>query len=106
MGMEAIRKNLARHGITWEQKCWLVFQYQEGNCPLCLRPLTIEEAVIDHCHVCIQSGTHQAGRGCKLCIRGALHGICNSPVLMWLERFPHLQNDFVKAYLERRPFSL
>ena len=98
------RDNLRRHGITWEEKCWLVYVHQNNACSLCLRPLTVEGAVIDHHHDCLQAGTHQRGRGCRKCIRGALHMACNSPVLMVIEKNPHLQNDFIRVYLAGRPF--
>ena len=99
--LDNTRKNLARYGITWEEKCWLVYQFQKGFCALCLASLSVGEAAVDHFHGC---GTHKPEDGCKKCIRGALHGMCNSPVLMYMERFPHLQSEHVRDYLARRPF--
>lgn len=102
--LSAVRKHLKRHGISWEQKMWLLHGLQKGLCALCLSPLSSELAVLDHDHGCSQAGVHKTKAGCPSCIRGCLCSICNSPVLLYLERFPHLQNDFIKAYLARRPF--
>lgn len=102
--LSSARKNLKRHGITWEEKCWLLVTHQGGRCALCLSSLSVEDAVVDHFHGCVQSGTHKYSAGCRNCIRGALCSVCNSPVLLYLERFSHLQNDFVRDYLAHRPF--
>jgi len=102
---EAHKTTFKRHGITMQEKSWLVYVHQKGNCPICLEPMIYESAHIDHDHSCPYSGTHPKNGSCKNCIRGAVHGICNSPVLMWLERYPHLQNDFIRAYLAGRPFN-
>jgi hypothetical protein len=105
------------HGITWEEKCWLVSGYQRGICPLCLEPIDTKGANTDHCHDCENKENHlvrdllssdgtrrKREYGCKLCIRGALHAKCNGRMLPYLEKYPHLQNDVVKEYLRRRPF--
>jgi len=100
-----LRRDIARHGITWEQKSWLVFGYQGGLCPICQEPLELKGAHIDHFHGCSQSALHKkADAGCPNCIRGALHRYCNGSIVFSLEKYPHLQNDFVKQYLSRRPF--
>lgn len=97
----SVRKNLSLHGITWEEKAWLLYTFQDGFCAICKDPLDISKAVIDHFHGC---PAHKPQYGCKSCIRGALCVICNSPILMKLEEKEHLQNEYVRAYLARRPF--
>lgn len=98
------RKHLKLHGISWEEKCWLLYDQQSGKCAICLQPLEVDKGVVDHDHGCRLSGTHRGGAGCRECIRGVLCFVCNSPVLMYMERYPHLQNAFVGLYLARRPF--
>jgi hypothetical protein len=102
--VSASRKNLSRHGITWEEKCWLVYRHQYGLCALCQNPILPEKAVIDHSHECLRKGDHYQGRGCKECIRGALCSTCNTPVLSRLESCPWLYSPYVTAYLAGRPF--
>lgn len=91
-------------------KIWLVDVYQQGICPVCLRRLIISEASLDHDHECVNRAAHKTQShveyGCKRCIRGAVHNQrCNWHFLGVLERYPHLQNDFTRAYLRRRPFD-
>lgn len=103
---ELARTNLKRHGITLEEKIWLIHRYQGSKCPVCMEELEVEGANIDHDHACSESANHPKNGSCRKCIRGALHVRCNHTIIYYLERFPHLQNDFVKAYLDRRPFKL
>ena len=115
--IQSSNRNSLLHGIAWEEKCWLVYKVQNGICPLCLEPLDAKGANIDHCHACVNKGAHvirelidpdgtrrRMEYGCRLCIRGALHAVCNGRMLPYLERYPHLQNDIVREYLARRPF--
>ena len=117
MNLKGLDRTTRLHGITWEEKCWLVYTYQKGICPLCLEPLEVKGINIDHCHDCVDKARHVVCEGpsgdgtrrkweygCKLCIRGALHAACNGRMLPYLERYPHLQNDLVREYLARRPF--
>ena len=99
-----LRRDIGRHSITWEQKCWLVYRHQSGICPICLEPLQMKGAHIDHFHGFTAPGHKRVDAGCPDCIRGALHRYCNGTIVFALEKYPHLQNDFVKQYLSRRPF--
>ena len=98
----------SHHGITLEEKDWLAWTVQKGVCPVCLEPLPLTGLNIDHAHDCERREDHRQvqGRdcGCKHCIRGAIHERCNSTIVYYLERFPHLQNEHIKTYLARRPF--
>jgi recombination endonuclease VII len=100
-----LRRDIAVHGITWEQKCWLIFRYQGGICPICLEPIVVKGAHIDHFHGCANVLNHKnQNAGCVQCIRGALHRYCNGTIVYALEKYPHLQNDHIRQYLLRRPF--
>ena len=96
------------HGITLEEKYWLVLQHQNGVCPVCRDPLVVEGSTIDHWHGCPNKAVHKTRQkqsyGCRQCIRGALHLRCNSTILHYLEKYSHLQTDEIKEYLKRRPF--
>jgi len=110
-------RNTGMHGITPEEKSWLVYKVQGGKCPLCREKLEVQGSAIDHSHDCPQSILHKTRTivrsggfetvefGCKKCIRGVLHSACNGTLLFWLEKFPHLQNEVVREYLARRPFQ-
>lgn len=102
------RHNLRRHQITPEMKAWLVLGHQKSVCPVCLLPIGVSDSHIDHCHECRNKANHKVRQGsdcaCPQCIRGALHSECNRAIVYYLEKFPHLQNDHIKNYLQRRPF--
>jgi len=106
----ARNQRLALHCLSFDEKVWLVSEYQKGLCPLCQKSLSVGEAYIDHAHDCMNFGAHKKYRsrdcGCKECIRGALHRRCNSRTLSELEQYPHLQVDTVKIYLMNRPFNI
>jgi len=86
-----------------------LLEAQGGNCALCGRPAFCSachygmehndkcrvQAVntLDHNHKCCPRG-----EWCEKCARGMTHRICNR-FLAILEINPHLQNDFIKAYL-------
>ena len=101
-------QRLALHGMSQTDKNWLVQDHQKGVCPICLKPLLVGHAYIDHAHNCTNKMAHKSYKtrdcGCPLCIRGALHRRCNSRTLQELEQYPHLQIDAVKTYLAGRPF--
>jgi Recombination endonuclease VII len=100
-----VRKNLARHGITWEQREWLVRSHQHNTCPICLKAISSDEAHIDHSHDCWNKSNHSGKDfGCINCIRAGIHSRCNSHAVWALEEFPHLQTEDFKKYLTRRPF--
>lgn len=113
-----VSRNTQRHGISPEEKAWLLYKIQGGKCPLCLEKLEIKGACTDHSHDCVDESKHQTRQitrpsgkvetfqfGCKKCIRGVLHSACNGTLLFWLEKYPHLQTEAVKEYLARRPFQ-
>lgn len=80
--------------------------YQMGLCALCGKPQAPSKGdklirlAVDHDH----SHHPNDRRGCKECIRGLLCNSCNRYLIPMLEASPHLQNDFVRDYLTRRPF--
>lgn len=63
---------MRRHGLTpeeWES----LYQGQRGTCFLCLRPMTREDARIDHDHTVCPERAHS----CLRCRRGMAHDRCN-----------------------------
>ena len=89
--------NQRRRGISQIEFDWL-FSLQYHACALC-KQVSLKTLHTDHDYSC-----HPFRHSCKKCIRGLLCESCNRQVLPTLERHPHLQNDFVKAYLKQRPF--
>lgn len=49
-----------------------IWNLQGGNCYLCLEPLGLDEAVVDHDHRCCPKDS-----SCRLCRRGLTHNGCN-----------------------------
>lgn len=100
---ERTRRNrfIRDYGITVDDYENLLVE-QRGLCALCGWPPTAhgKRLAVDHDH------THHDNTriACKYCIRGLLCMWCNHKYLPWLEKNPHLQNDFVRAYLAGRPF--
>lgn len=78
---------------------------QNGVCALCFRVEDYRGFAfsVDHDHSCALH-VNKTQISCKSCIRGLLCWECNRKKLPWLERTPHLQNDFIKRYLAQRPF--
>lgn len=101
---DANKATKKRHGITWEEKNWLVYKFQEGKCPVCQEPIEVRGSNIDHDHSCPYSGTHPKGGSCRFCIRGCLHPECNGRIIMYMEKYPWLISDYTREYLLRRPF--
>lgn len=68
---------------------------REGG-PRCSRCGGPEQRVmfLDHNH------SHENCKGCDRCARGMVHNICNRSASL-LERNPHLQNEFTRAYLAK-----
>lgn len=86
------------YNLTPEEYEWL-FNLR-NVCWLCGD--NVEKKNIDHDH---SHHPENSGIGCKACIRGLLCDSCNWYLLPGIERHPHLQNDFIKAYLNGRPFK-
>lgn len=91
--------------ISEKEANWLLQIHQQGKCPICYEFVTLENSDIDHSHYCENQKEHYKRYGCKQCIRGIIHSVCNSRLLPLLERFPHLQADSIKEYLRSRPFK-
>lgn len=77
------------YGITWEQKV-LMYESQEGICPICNTPLPeeISLAHVDH--------NHETGQ-----VRGLVHKQCNTIIAYFetdIERISRLLN-----YLKKKP---
>lgn len=93
-------RRIKKHfGITeTEYNCILL--KQNHQCALCFKPWK-SNFNIDHDHA------HHLDKeiGCPSCVRGILCKTCNHRNLPWVEKFPHLQNDFVKQYLTTRPLA-
>lgn len=87
----------AKYGITL-QEYEKLFDKQHGVCALCGKPSHFKnrKLAVDHDHSCC--------KGCVKCIRGLLCDNCNYKHLPWLERNPLLQSNFVRRYLQNRPF--
>jgi Recombination endonuclease VII len=63
-----------RHGLRpedWAQ----MWAAQNGCCYLCGKPLTFEDAALDHDHSCCPSA-----RSCSTCQRGLAHNSCNRAI--------------------------
>lgn len=71
-----------RQGLTPAEVSALV-RAQSGRCALCLRPLDVSAAMVDHDHRLAVAHGHAATVGCRRCARGALCLGCNS----WLAGF-------------------
>lgn len=68
-----------RYGLTWGQ-IETVLLGQQYACPICLTPINIETAVIDHDHRCC-GGDAKAKNGlCGECNRGLLCTSCNKGI--------------------------
>jgi hypothetical protein len=87
------------HGLTrqdWES----LYEAQGGVCYLCDRPMTREDARIDHDHaICPQPRVHS----CQRCRRGMAHDVCNKLIGL-AEDSPDLLR-LVAGNLEARKFS-
>lgn len=92
------RYNRKRSGVSQEEYEWM-FAKQNGRCALC-GETSSKTLDMDHDH---KHHPNQSHDPCKQCIRGLLCNTCNRLVLPRLEKYPHLQNDFIKLYLEQRP---
>ena len=87
-----------RYGITPEEYAALK-RYQDDKCAVCGNPLTkSREPDIDHDHA------HCSGpKGCRECVRGALHGRCNR-WLAFIEDNPQA-GIMLFEYLKDPPFK-
>jgi hypothetical protein len=74
---------------------------QRNCCALCCTPFK-GTPLVDHNSK--QCG-HRREKGCPSCVRGLLCFRCNCRVLPILEKCPHLQSQYVKKYLQQRPFK-
>lgn len=85
-----------RYGITLEDRNRLL-RIQNNCCALCLRNESEYGRTfhVDHIH----------GQYGKSSIRGLLCDMCNGRFLVFVEKYPQLQNDFVKTYLAARPLT-
>jgi hypothetical protein len=95
--IRAIRK---RYRISHEEHTWL-FSLKAG-CWLCGNVTVRMNVDHDHAH-CHKE--RKFGGGCRECIRGVLCFFCNRNFLPQVERYPHLQNEAIKKYLDGRPFK-
>lgn len=79
----------------------------DNRCAIC-RATSVRALHVDHDHTHhpgeFRRGSNQS-KACPECIRGMLCGVCNRYLLPLLEKLPHLQTDFIKEYLQRRPFA-
>lgn len=96
------------YGITEIEYEWL-FAQQNGTCAICkeccrtdVRYGGMKRLSIDHEH----SHHENPKQACKDCIRGLLCSNCNRRFLPHVEEHVWLQNDFVKTYLNLRPFKI
>ena len=96
-----------RYGVKPEQ-IKVLHWLQRGLCPVCEQPLSIETLSntslhnfhVDHDHGC---PNHPSYKGCSDCIRGLLHGPCNT-ALPSIEKSPRLRAA-LKEYLAKRPLK-
>lgn len=85
----------------------ILIKNQNGRCAFCNRPQAengirgYRVRTIDHDHSCSEG--HDPKKMCPKCVRGLLHSDCNR-YLRTPEDDPHLQTDYIKAYLRARPF--
>jgi hypothetical protein len=89
------------YGLTLEEYDWLLNE-QGSVCALCKRVPVKSRFSVDHKHE--QHEHVGTKRACKECIRGLLCSNCNRSILPVLEKLDYLQTEFVKAYLNGRPF--
>jgi hypothetical protein len=72
-------------------------------CPACYYNLPhrgcLRQPVNTYDHHHNRGTTHQGCKGCAKCFRGVTHVVCNRAFLPIAERSPHLQSDYIKAYL-------
>jgi len=64
--------------------------HEECNSECKIQPVN----TLDHNH------SHAGCDGCEQCARGITHALCNRAITI-LEINPHLQNDFIRAYLAK-----
>lgn len=87
-----------RHRMSVEEYNWLA-TLQNGVCAICFETnIDRRRLAVDHDHLCCP---HR--RSCKNCTRGLLCDRCNRYALPQIEKHKHLQNDFIREYLRRRP---
>lgn len=76
-----------------------MIRLQGGKCPICLRPLTLADARMDHSHVLAARHPHPVEQACPKCLRGAICAGDNN----WLSGFRD-DPDFLRralSYVER-----
>ncbi len=73
------RRATVYHGLTREKRN-KILELQKYMCPICEKPLSDKEAVVDHDHKCCKGK-----KSCGKCVRGLLHSTCNSRVLAVFE---------------------
>lgn len=100
------RKDVAyerNRGITVERYNQLI-QEQNSRCALCrdLFADGIKRPVVDHDHTC---KNHREYQSCIECIRGVLCTFCNTAILSFFERHPHITSPEIRRYLQNRPLS-
>lgn len=81
-----------------------VLSLQNHVCAICFRPDPRKRLAIDHDHECLEHAKNR--QGCSSCIRGLLCEFCNRRVIPVFEKFSHLQNDFIRQYLQQRPIAV